>query len=491
MLTATPINNRVHDFRHMAELFTRGDDHYFSRTLAVHSVRGHFVSMERELIKSTQAVDASSEVTLVEAERVLATDPLFKALVVQRSRAYVKKSQEQQGGGMATFPIREPPKVATYSVRKTYGQLLDTVEKAFHKGKPLFVLGIYYPYAYYKGSDESIDPFDENRQKQVCGLIRTQFLKRFESSAYAFEQSCNRLLLKLLTWADRHSETEAEKRRLQRWERQNAELIGYVHERQLQLWGEEGEEDADEDLITEEMLEAVEYLDRAEYHVEDILADTFLDLDEIVRFLAELKKFKSQHDDKLRALIELLRNDSVVKRHKVLIFTEYAETARYLKAQLDAADVLGVEQIDSGSKKNRGDIIRRFAPYYNGSPSHALAECGEQDIRILISTDILSEGLNLQDATRMINYDLHWNPVKLMQRIGRVDRRMNPHIEAQIVAEHPDQQTLRGQVAFWNFMPPEELETLLRLYGRVSHKTLQISKTLGIEGRKLLTPEDD
>ena len=218
MLTATPINNRVHDFRHMAELFTRGDDYYFSRTLGVHSVRGHFVSMERDLVKSTHAVDASSEVTLVEAERVLATDTLFKALVVQRSRAYVKKSQEQEGGGMAIFPTREPPKVATYSVRKTYGQLLDTVEKAFHKGKPLFVLGIYYPYAYYKGPDESIDPFDENRQKQVCGLIRTQFLKRFESSAYAFEQSCNRLLLKLLTWADRHSETEAEKRRLQRWD---------------------------------------------------------------------------------------------------------------------------------------------------------------------------------------------------------------------------------------------------------------------------------
>ena len=251
MLTATPINNRVHDFRHMAELFTRGDDYYFSRTLGVHSVRGHFVSMERDLVKSTHAVDASSEVTLVEAERVLATDTLFKALVVQRSRAYVKKSQEQEGGGMAIFPTRESPKVATYSVRKTYGQLLDTVETAFHKGKPLFVLGIYYPYAYYKGPDESIDPFDENRQKQVCGLIRTQFLKRFESSAYAFEQSCNRLLLKLLTWADRHSETEAEKRRLQRWERQNAELIGYVHERQLQLWGEEGEEDADEDLIRE------------------------------------------------------------------------------------------------------------------------------------------------------------------------------------------------------------------------------------------------
>ena len=141
MLTATPINNRVHDFRHMAELFTRGDDYYFSRTLGVHSVRGHFVSMERDLVKSTHAVDASSEVTLVEAERVLATDTLFKALVVQRSRAYVKKSQEQEGGGMAIFPTREPPKVATYSVRKTYGQLLRYGRKGLPQGKAAFRSG--------------------------------------------------------------------------------------------------------------------------------------------------------------------------------------------------------------------------------------------------------------------------------------------------------------------------------------------------------------
>ena len=73
---------------------------------------------------------------------------------------------------------------------------------------------------------------------------------------------------------------------------------------------------------------------------------------------------------------------------------------------------------------------------------------------MLISTDVLSEGLNLQDATRLINYDLHWNPVRLMQRIGRVDRRMNPEIEARLVADHPELKGLRGRVAFWNFLPP-------------------------------------
>ena len=113
------------------------------------------------------------------------------------------------------------------------------------------------------------------------------------------------------------------------------------------------------------------------------------------------------------------------------------------------------------------------------------------ETRVLISTDVLSEGLNLQDATRLINYDLHWNPVRLMQRIGRVDRRLNPDVEKRLLADHPEQAPLRGYVAYWNFLPPDELNVLLTLYARVTHKTLRISKTFGIEGKKLLRPEDD
>ena len=78
-----------------------------------------------------------------------------------------------------------------------------------------------------------------------------------------------------------------------------------------------------------------------------------------------------------------------------------------------------------------------------------------------------------------------------MQRIGRVDRRMNPEVEARLLADHPEQKGMRGRVEFWNFLPPEELDELLRLFARVTNKTLVISRTLGIEGRKLLTPDDD
>jgi hypothetical protein len=91
----------------------------------------------------------------------------------------------------------------------------------------------------------------------------------------------------------------------------------------------------------------------------------------------------------------------------------------------------------------------------------------------------------------MINYDIHWNPVRLMQRIGRVDRRMNPEIERCLIADHPEVADSRGKVSFWNFLPPDELNAILSLYTKVTQKTLMISKTLGIEGRKLLTPDDD
>jgi hypothetical protein len=78
-----------------------------------------------------------------------------------------------------------------------------------------------------------------------------------------------------------------------------------------------------------------------------------------------------------------------------------------------------------------------------------------------------------------------------MQRIGRVDRRMSPAVEARLVRDHPELKELRGRVKYWNFLPPQELNRLLTLYTRVTHKVLRISETFGIEGQKLLSPDDN
>jgi hypothetical protein len=397
LLTATPINNRLSDFRHMAELFTRRDEAYFGRTLGVNNLRSHFNRMEKTLTSLVGGDVVGLSEHLTEAQQILATDDIFRQLVVQRSRAYARESQIRETGNATAFPERKAPQVAEYSIRKTYGLLLDMFEKAFQKTKPLFTLPMYYPLAWYKGDDATIDPLEENRQKQVVGLIRTLFLKRFESSVVAFELSCDRLLKKLLAFLEVHSETDAEKSRLERWKNQNATILRYASERQLDLWGDD-EEDADEDIVPQEMLDAVERLDREEYDVSEMVQETFLDLDQIVNFLDEVRKFEPRHDDKLQKLIRLLRSKELADQ-KVMIFTEFADTARYLKQQLDKAAIEGIEEVDSASKGSRAAVIRRFAPYYNGTTSEELARKGLNEIRVLISTDVLSEGLNLQDAT--------------------------------------------------------------------------------------------
>jgi hypothetical protein len=234
---------------------------------------------------------------------------------------------------------------------------------------------MYNPADYYKGTDE-IDELTKGRQKQVVALIRTQFLKRFESSAHSFQKSCEMLLTKLLAFIVRHG-TAAEKSRLERWKAQHSERLGFIRIDQGALFEEQldlGQVDQDsfDDLVTEEMLADMKDLPREEYRVEEIIAETFLDLDQISEFLSELKKFKPSHDDKLRALISLMKTDPVLKKHKVLIFTEYKDTASYLKDQLEQNGIEGIDEIDSTVKRDRGDMIREFEPYYNGTSSAEL-----------------------------------------------------------------------------------------------------------------------
>ncbi len=492
LLTATPINNSLNDFRNMVELFSRGQDDYFARTIGVNSLSARLNGITRDLRKRHEADDDEVTDDAAEAEEMLAGDELFQHLVVQRSRAYARQSQIQERGEAAAFPDRDAPKVAAYSLRKSYGKLLDLVDEAFERKNPLFSLAMYYPLAYYQGPDKEIDPFENERQKQVVGLIRTNFLKRFESSVYAFERSCDRLMRKLMAFVDVHAEPGKERDAYEAWILQNEKLLAYTQARQLELFPDTNEDDDDEDIVPPELLEAAEArrLDRAEYDVPKMLAESIADLVQLAKLLEASRKLTPKKDDKLQALVKLLGSKDALG-HKVLIFTEYADTARYLEKHLKQRGFEGVGEVDSGRKGDRSEVLRRFSPYYNSSSSPELARQHLEEIRVLIATDVLSEGLNLQDASRMVNYDIHWNPVRLMQRIGRVDRRLNPEVEAAIVADHPHLAGDRGRIRFWNFLPPDELNDLLRLYNNVTRKTLMISETLGIEHGKLLTPDDE
>ena len=460
LLTATPINNSLSDFRNLIQLWTGEDDGRFAQTLGVTSVQARL----NEVTKRVQQVAGGGEPDLIDApdllQEALAEDRLFQGIVVQRSRKYVKESQKTQYGAERTlFPEPAPPLVASYSLRRSHGKLIQLLEDSFTKNKPLFSLSIYYPLAFYTGPDDSIDPRVENRQKQVVGLIRTNFLKRFESSVRAFQHSCDRLLRRLLAFLKRHEPTKYD-----RWVRQNEDVLGLVIAPEL---GDELDEVGD--VVPAEMLESIVDLDKDHYDMAAIIGDVLLDLEQIAKLLRATEDFTEGEDDKLLKLIDILRANERCGR-KTLVFTEFADTARYLKAALDHAGMARVEQLDGSRNIDRRDVIERFSPYYNGTSSPELRAHDRHEIQVLVTTDVLAEGLNLQDATQLVNYDIHWNPVKLLQRIGRIDRRLNTTVELRLVTDHPSLRGDRGKVQIHNFLPPDELELLLRLYERVAFK---------------------
>jgi len=183
-----------------------------------------------------------SDTNLAEAEEVLRDDSLFQELVVQRSRSYVKESLAEEDGEIL-FPQAAPPKVVPYSVKQTYGKLLGLVEEAFHKTKPLFSLTMYYPWEYYRGDEADLKEqklaLVAGRQRQVVRLIRTAFLKRFESSVHAFEASCRTLMKRLIAFYQIHAEDRRERDRLEKWLIRNKDITGYDPHRQSTLFSDD------------------------------------------------------------------------------------------------------------------------------------------------------------------------------------------------------------------------------------------------------------
>lgn len=489
LLTATPINNSFFDLVHQAELFTGEgvDDHFAS--VGVNSLRKYIVNLERPFKNGSP--------DHAEIDALMADDKLFQSVIHQNSRRYAIDSAKVAGGAEVVFPETQIPKVVPYQFGLLYSPLFAEITAAFNKQNPLFVLPMYYPLAF--STDPDVDPRLENRQRQVVALIRTIFLKRFESSLAAFAGSCLDLSTKVLRWLDVNVKSHAANTaRLAAWRSDHEPTFQQIHD----TYRSTLEEGWHEEDLTEEELEELDYnLVGGAYRLDEMIASAFDDLDQLARFM-DLVVDGGGIDDKFAKLRTLLMGPSKSEKAEidkavftdefrtqpVIVFTEFADTARYLHEMLVAAGLEDVDRIDGGRKADRYAMIRRFAPFYNKVGKEE--RTAQQPLRVLISTDVLSEGVNLQDGTLLVNYDIHWNPVRLMQRIGRVDRRMNPQIELELVRERKSAAATRGKIQIRNFFPPDEINDIIQLVGRVQGKTLKISKTLGIPGGKLLDESD-
>ena len=493
LLTATPINNSLDDIYHLINYFGQNRLSYFSR-IGVHDYRKHFREIDRQL------QDENAEMAeQVEEKDLLRQDPILKQVLIQRSRQYIKDA-EQAADTHILFPKRVIEPTVEYSLRRVYRTLYSELQTAFDRDAPFLNLAIYNTVKYHKKPERRI----EQRQMQLIGLIRTLVLKRLESSWRAFEATVENLLLKMADWLKKHAPE-----RFAIWEGTNRRWWYLVQEHireRLEMdspLAEAGTVLRDDSISAANLQQHVaanpseEANDIASVEAEDdfvpsdhdintLLDDVVDDMNFLTGILSRIYRLfyadqlasepDTEKDDKLQKLITLLKSVPAEKR---LIFTEFCETARYLSDQLQRAGFKHLSQIDSRRKVNREEIIERFSPRYNGKTPDEIGE----PIQTLITTDVLAEGLNLQDASIIINYDLHWNPVRLMQRIGRLDRRLDAEIEAQLSRTEPI-------VHVWNFLPPAELDDILELRKRVDGKILRISRTLGIEG-KFVSPDDD
>ncbi|MBV9125957.1 MAG: SWF/SNF helicase family protein, partial [Planctomycetes bacterium] len=380
---------------------------------------------------------------------------LLEEVMVRNTRPYIRAAYPGATikGKPVAFPSRRLHTV-TYDLGATYGGLYDEIVAAIES----LSLAPYKLEAYKKKSaiaDEEQHQFEQGREEGLVGIFKTRFLKRLESSIEAFRLSLRRAL----TFEETYKDYLLDRKVVSSRDFQKA----------IRFLARDEEDDLAAGSVADELdtvaearayIESLPTVDLNQYELRKLTHDVEADV-QLLRGLHERTEALAAQDGKLKRLQELLAGD--LKGKKVLIFSTFKDTTRYLHRRLTedgpwrkAAGNPHLRRIDSGNHPDeRGHIIAQFAPVASGKNNSA-----GDEIDILISTDVLSEGQNLQDCGLLINYDLSWNPIRLVQRNGRIDRIGSPHAE----------------IAIYNLFPEAELEELLHLIERLTHRIATIDE---------------
>ena len=354
------------------------------------------------------------------------------------------------GGRHQFFPTRELETIE-YSIEETYKGLYQQLRTYFGKPRKGLVLhpdedeltfARYGLWHYVIKSKQKQEPYATMQRAgtNLRGLIRVLLFKRFESSVYAFQETVRRLLKMHRAFLIALSEG----------------LVPAGEEAQSILY----ESDYAEERELVDALSAVS----GRYKVVDFDAVRLrehieYDIRVFEKILSLVEPISPEQDAKLQTLKRRLK-EAPFRDGKHLIFTQYADTARYLYENLNpGGKYKDIEVIYSGDK-NKVRAVGRFAPISN--PEYQF-QSGETELNTLIATDVLAEGLNMQDCDKIINYDLHWNPVRLIQRFGRIDR---------IGSEHT-------KVYGFNFLPETGIEKQLGLRQKLHNRIQEIHNTIG------------
>jgi superfamily II DNA or RNA helicase len=498
LLTATPYNKTYLDLSNQLRLFVPED-----RELGIRPERLIRKISKDEFMKKHQC-SMRSLAAFEKSEYPDDWRELMRLFLVRRTRSFIQENYAEtdlengrkfltfSDGTRSYFPVRSPKTVKFLiddndpndQYAKLYGP--DVVNAINGLKLPRYGLG-----NYVKASPKKPPSPSEARilqdlsraGKRLMGFCRTNLFKRLESSGQAFILSVKRHILRNYIF-------------LHAVEKNLPLPIGTQDSGLLdsRLWDEDvdatsvvtglfNEENDHEDADAQENNYALEIEDDYKTHAEKIY--TIYSTDYISRFkwlrpgffskglakdladdahsflsiLRDCGPWDSKQDAKLKALFELIDNKH--PNEKILIFSQFADTVRYLEAQLSLKQVSKLSGV-TGDAKNPTALAWRFSPVSSEKKKYFSPE---DELRVLIATDVLSEGQNLQDCFIVVNYDLPWAIIRLIQRAGRVDR----------IGQKAE------NILCYSFLPAEGVERIIRLRARVRQRLQENAEVVGTD----------
>jgi len=411
LLSATPQNLSIWDIYWQIKLFSPYETNHNFRIYPV------------ELKKFFEACDRGNA----------NIEDLITQLFIRRTRSDINEYYPDEG---INFPERKGPYRIDYSIDKVYPKgLYQELKELINKlTYARYNLGKY-------AKHEEFDP-DEFQRLTVAWvnlqrLVKINLYRRLESSIQAFRDSVD-IHLK------RHNKFKD------------------ILEKEHKVWiGEIDELERGEEI---EWIEEENYYDEEKFDAERLKEDLENDIKIFQEMQDLLKDITAQDDDKLQKLIEILDKEPI-KGKKIIIFSAFESTVRYIfnniKDKFQKVDyICGGEKILIK--------IKKFAPKANRVKIKP-----EEEIQILVTTEVLAEGLNLQDGQVVINYELHWNPVRIIQRIGRIDRISSQHDEIYV----------------YNFFPETLAEKEIKIETKVNARIDEIIQNFGYDEKTIRLDE--
>ncbi|MCY4386244.1 MAG: helicase-related protein [Desulfurellaceae bacterium] len=488
LLSATPYNKTYLDLSSQLRLFVPEDEDLGIRPERLLREMGEtgFVRQHQAPVRSLAAFEKS--------EHAEDWHELMRLYLVRRTRGFIQNNYAStdpatgrqyltfEDGRKSYFPTRVP-KTVQFNTDGQYGQLFadDVVEAINRLELPRYGLGNYVsdvPRIPPTQAEATILNDLSRAGKRLMGFCRTNLFKRLESSGHAFLLSVERHILRNFIFLHAMENdlslpigtTDAGLLDPQSFDEDAEQAVGDIFDTEDDE--DNGESEGTTPLRTEEdfrnraasvyALFTDKYRKRfrwlASHHFKADLGKALRADAEILRnLLVTFGEWRAVDDTKLDALQEVLVNRH--SGHKVLVFTQFADTVRYLENELKARGVSSMAAV-TGDTPNLTELVRRFSPRSNEKDIPA-----EEELRVLIATDVLSEGQNLQDCAVVVNCDLPWAIIRLIQRAGRVDR----------IGQQAD------AILCYSFLPAEGIERLIRLRARVRTRLRENAEVVGTD----------